>query len=285
MRDGEKKQSRKVVHLFQKRWVFPTVYIVCAAVILTAALWFQATNDKKKDPKKPSAPYSQQNDAAVPVTKSSEVVKMPAVNADQVAVKKKFYDDKATAQEQEAALVSYNNTYSPNTGIDIAAKDGKSFDVTAAISGTVTKADKDSLLGYVVTVDSGNGVTTSYQSLESAQVEVGDAVAQGDVLGKAGLSEINKEAGYHVHFEIRKDGTAVNPEKFFDKTIADIKAEQVTAPVKQEEKQPAKDEKQNTDSKQPEKDEKQQEGSDNSGKTSDDTGNNEQSGGLDNSNN
>ena len=41
----------------------------------------------------------------------------------------------------------------------------------AALSGTVTKAEKDSLLGYVVTVDSGNGVAVSYQSLGSVKVE------------------------------------------------------------------------------------------------------------------
>jgi stage II sporulation protein Q len=242
MRDGEKKQSRKVVRLFQKRWVFPTVYIVCAAVILTAALWFQMTNDKK-DPKKPSAPYSQQDTPTVPVTNTSEVVKLPAAKTDQVQVKKKFYEDKGTAKEQEEALVFYNNTYSANTGIDIAAKDGKTFDVAAAISGTVTKAEKDSLLGYVVTVDSGNGITTFYQSLDGVQVEVGDTVAQGEIIGKAGLSEVNKEAGYHVHFELRKDGTAVNPEKFFEKKVSDIKVEAAAAPAKKEEKQPAKDEK------------------------------------------
>ena len=75
-----------------------------------------------------------------------------------------------TEAEQEKALVFYNNTYSPNKGIDIAAKNGKEFNVVA-LSGTVTKAEKDSLLGYVVTVDSGNGVAVSYQSLGSVKVE------------------------------------------------------------------------------------------------------------------
>ncbi|MFX3623761.1 MAG: peptidoglycan DD-metalloendopeptidase family protein [Ectobacillus sp.] len=249
MREGEKKQSsRKVVRLFQRRWVFPTIYIVCAAVILTAALWYQAANDKQ-NPKKPSAPYSQQETPTVPVANPSEIVKMPAVDADQVSVKKKFYEDKAPAQEQEQALVFYNNTYSANTGIDIAANDGKSFDVAAAVSGTVTKAEKDSLLGYVVTVDSGNGITTFYQSLEDVTVEVGDSVAQGEVIGKAGLSEVNKEAGYHVHFEIRKDNTPVNPEKYFNKSVADITVEQAS-----NEKPPAKEEKPNADEKEPAKD-------------------------------
>ncbi|WP_368042540.1 peptidoglycan DD-metalloendopeptidase family protein [Ectobacillus sp. JY-23] len=254
MRDGEKK-SRKVVKFGQKRWVFPTVYIACAAVILTATLWYQSAD--KKETKKPTAPYSQNNEGAVPVTKATEVVKMPVAKVENAVVKKKFYDPTATPEEQEAALVFYNNTYSANTGIDIASKDGKTFDVTAAISGTVVKSEKDSLLGYVVTVDSGNGITASYQSLEGVALKAGDKVAQGDVIGKAGLSTISKEAGYHVHFELRKDGVAVNPQTFFDKTVADIKTAPVTAPVKNEDKEPAKDEKQNADKEEPAKDEKQ----------------------------
>lgn len=265
MRDGEKKQSsRKVVRLFQKRWVFPTLYIACAAIILTAALWYQAAKDPKQLSQKPSAPYSQQDNPTISVASPSEIVKMPAADADQVVVKTKFYDDKANAKEQEAALVFYNNTYSANTGIDLAAKDGSAFDVTAAVSGTVTKAEKDALLGYVVTVESGNGITTFYQSLGKLGVEQGDTVAQGDVLGTAGMSELNKEVGNHVHFEIRKDNVAVNPESYFEKSVADIKVEQVSTKAKEnsdqssEEKQPAKEEKQQTDKKEPAKDEKQQ---------------------------
>ncbi|HDX9577455.1 TPA: M23 family metallopeptidase [Bacillus pseudomycoides] len=226
MREREnKKSSRKVVHLFQKRWVFPTLYIVCAAVILTVALWYQTINTKKTPEKNEATQQSQSENPTIPVIKSSEVVKMPTASGTEVVVKKKFYEDKAAAEEQEQALVFYNNTYSANTGIDITAKNGKEFDVTAALSGTVTKAEKDPLLGYVVTVDSGNGITTFYQSLGNAKVEKGAKINQGEVLGKAGLSEVNKDTGYHVHFEVRKDNVAVNPESYFDKSVADIKVE------------------------------------------------------------
>ncbi|PEO26682.1 M23 family metallopeptidase, partial [Bacillus wiedmannii] len=169
--------------------------------------------------------YTQSEDPAVPVTKSSEVVKMPAAANAEVVVQKKFYEDAATEAEQEKALVFYNNTYSPNKGIDIAAKNGKEFNVAAALSGTVTKAEKDSLLGYVVTVDSGNGVAASYQSLGSVKVEKGARVVQGEVLGTSGLSAMNKEAGSHVHFEVRKDNVAVNPERYLNKSVAEIKAD------------------------------------------------------------
>ncbi|PFJ17431.1 peptidase M23 [Bacillus cereus] len=224
MRGRNNKKSQKVVHLFQKRWVFPALYIACAAVILMVALWFQA-NLKKAPNQDQATPYTQPENPAVPVTKSSEVVKMPAAANAEVVVQKKFYEDAATEAEQEKALVFYNNTYSPNKGIDIVEKNGKEFDVTAALSGVVTKAEKDSLLGYVVTVDSGNGVATSYQSLGNVKVEKGARVAQGEVLGKSGLSAMNKEAGSHVHFEVRKDNVAVNPERYLNKSVTEIKAD------------------------------------------------------------
>ncbi|MED0941491.1 M23 family metallopeptidase [Bacillus mycoides] len=225
MRGRNSKKSRKVVHLFQKRWVFPALYIACAAVILMVALWFQGANPKKAPNQDQATPYTQTEDPAVPVTKSSEVMKMPAAANAEVVVQKKFYEDAASEAEQEKALVFYNNTYSPNKGIDIAAKNGKEFDVTAALSGTVTKAEKDSLLGYVVTVDSGNGVVAYYQSLGSVKVEKGARVAQGEVLGKSGLNAMNKEVGSYVHFEVRKDNVAVNPERYLNKSVAEIKAD------------------------------------------------------------
>ncbi|WP_416828141.1 peptidoglycan DD-metalloendopeptidase family protein [Ectobacillus polymachus] len=251
MRNGENKQSRKVVRLFQKRWVFPAVYIVSAAVILSAALWYQMSNDNQSVQQAPSAPYSQHEAPSVPVTKVAEVLKLPVADTASVSVKKKFYEDKAPAAEQEQALVFYNNTYTPNTGIDLVAGNGeKMFDVTAAVSGTVTKAEKDALLGYIVAIDNGNGISTFYQSLNDTKVEVGQNVTQGQVLGQAGLSEMNKELGYHVHFELRKDGVAVNPEKFLDKSLTDVKAEPTTAPAKDstdDQKDPAKNDNQQSD--------------------------------------
>ncbi|MBO9130040.1 M23 family metallopeptidase [Bacillus sp. 165] len=282
MREGEKKHtSRKVVRLFQKRWVFPTVYIVCAAIILTAALWYQAVNKDQDGNQATPFGQTEKETPAVPVSKPTELVKMPVVDASKAVVKKKFYDDTASEKEQENALVFYNNTYMPSTGIDIAAEDGKSFEVVAALSGTVLKAEKDPLLGYVVEIDSGNGVVSFYQSLGDLKVESGDMVVQGDVLGTAGLSEVNKQAGYHVHYELRKDGTAVNPETYLEKPVGQVKVEQQkaagddnkdpkqdgdkqnsTTPDKGDEKEPAKDEKQQKDEDKPSDDKEKQKSSD-----------------------
>ena len=36
---------------------------------------------------------------------------------------------------------------------------------------------------------------------------------------------MNKEAGSHVHFEVRKDNVVVNPERYLNKSVTEIKAD------------------------------------------------------------
>ncbi|MGW9128919.1 peptidoglycan DD-metalloendopeptidase family protein, partial [Paenibacillus chitinolyticus] len=53
-----------------------------------------------------------------------------------------------------------------------------------------------------------------YQSLDNVTVKPGDEVTQGQVLGSAGRNEYEKDAGIHLHFEVRVDNKAVNPEQY-----------------------------------------------------------------------
>ncbi|MFY4775216.1 peptidoglycan DD-metalloendopeptidase family protein [Metabacillus sp. RGM 3146] len=226
MREEEKKRtslSSKFQQILRKRWVFPAIYLVSAAVILTGVLWYQAArNDVKHIADNPTNPNTSKGHQSVEVNKAIETVSLPVLDKESVKVVTKFYDLNASKEDQVAALVSYNNTYSPNKGIDIASKDGKEFDVSAALSGTVTKAEKDPVLGNVIEVKNANGVVTMYQSLSVLDVQKGDKVAQNEIIGRSGKNLYNQKAGVHVHFEIRKDGKAVNPSNFIDKPATAI---------------------------------------------------------------
>ncbi|MGD6816570.1 peptidoglycan DD-metalloendopeptidase family protein [Metabacillus sp. 113a] len=230
MREEEKNrtsQHSKIQQFFRKRWVFPAIYLVSAALILTSVLWYQASNsDMKPVADQPGKAQTEKGkEEAAEVSKPVENVTAPALNKEEIQIVKKFYDSKASKEEQEAALVSYNNTYSPNQGIDLAQKDGKEFDVAASLSGTVLRAVKDPILGYVVEIQHEDNVTTVYQSLASVAVEEGDTVAQHAVIGKAGKNLLNEKNGVHVHFEIRKDGKALNPANLLDKPATAISEE------------------------------------------------------------
>ncbi|MFS0865450.1 peptidoglycan DD-metalloendopeptidase family protein [Fredinandcohnia sp. 179-A 10B2 NHS] len=228
MREEEKKrtsQKSSLQRFFRKRWVFPAIYIVSAALILTAVLWFQGNNDVADEDFQygEDMPGSATGDSpSVPVNQAGEKFRMPVIDEDAIEIFREFYDVEASAEKQEAALVFYDNTYTPNKGIDIVAKNGEAFEVVASLAGTVTRAEKDPLHGNVVEVEHSDGVVTMYQSLADLKVAQGDVVEQGDVLGMAGKNTFDPEAAIHVHFEIRNNGKAVNPLEFFGEPITSL---------------------------------------------------------------
>ncbi|QHA93791.1 M23 family metallopeptidase [Bacillus sp. N1-1] len=207
------KSASKWQKLARKRWIYPAVYLGFAAIVLATVLWMQGGQENAKDLSGIDEERSafDTNEESVPVLGDSEVFKVPASEDSGVFVQKQFYDTSASTEEQQAALVFYNNTYYQNAGIDYAKEDGASFDVKAAMSGKVVKATNDQLLGNVVHLEHNDGVVTVYESLEALDVEQGDTVKQGDKLGTAGTNTFDTDAGVHVHFEVRKDDVPVNP--------------------------------------------------------------------------
>lgn len=212
----------------RKRWVYPAVYLGLAAIIIAAVLWLQLDHqdnhalDNQKSKENQTVYNHNKNQKAVPVNKMNEEFAWPVKDRNAVFVQKKFFDFNASEKEKEAALVLNDHTYRPNTGINLATESGESFAVTAAMSGTVVRAEQDPNLGYVVEVDNGNGVTTLYESLQGTKVEKGDQVKQGQKLGMAGKSDYFKNEGNILHFEIRKDGTPVNPVSYFGQHKSDL---------------------------------------------------------------
>jgi len=236
MREEEKNTSRGFKRYFKKRWVFPAVYIASAALILTGVLWYQnSSTDNAIDSDKFSlngtdVPGQNAKDQAIEVARAMENVKLPltAKDSSNVVIQKKFYEDNAKAEEQEAALVVYQNQYHPNTGIDITVKDGEAFDVIASLSGMVTRVEEDALLGNVIEIRHSDDIVVQYSSIKGMKVEVGDEIEQGQAIATAGQSLFNEEAGTHVHFEIRKDGVPVNPEKFLNKPVSELQESTIT---------------------------------------------------------
>ena len=92
------------------------------------ALWFQGANPKKTPNHDQATPYTQSEDPAVPVTKSSEVVKMPVAANAEVVVQKKFYEDQELRRNKKKHL-SFITTHIPRTKELTFAKNGKEFNV------------------------------------------------------------------------------------------------------------------------------------------------------------
>ena len=98
-------------------------------------------------------------------------------------------------------------TYSYHGGIDIAVAYGTA--VKASDGGTVTFSGWQGTYGYLVIVDHGNGVKTYYGHNSKLLVSAGDKVYQGQTIARAGST--GRSTGNHCHFEIRINGTRVNP--------------------------------------------------------------------------
>ena len=99
-----------------------------------------------------------------------------------------------------------------HTGIDyalyigtpvLAAMDGKISRVVSLVSG----------YGTHIIIDHGNGLQTVYAHLSRISVSFGDFVREGQIIGRSGNS--GNTTGPHLHFEVRRCGTPIDPETLF----------------------------------------------------------------------
>jgi murein DD-endopeptidase MepM/ murein hydrolase activator NlpD len=92
-------------------------------------------------------------------------------------------------------------------GIDIAVPSGTP--IRAAKSGSVALAAPTGGYGNYTCVDHGGGLSTCYAHQSSFAVSPGESVSQGDVIGSVGCT--GSCFGDHLHFEVRVNGSAVDP--------------------------------------------------------------------------
>lgn len=94
-----------------------------------------------------------------------------------------------------------------HTGVDFAATKGTK--ILAYKSGTVVRASWNGNYGMCIEIQHSNGEKTRYAHCSGYNVKVGQVVQQGQVIGYVGST--GNSTGPHLHFEIIKNGTFVNP--------------------------------------------------------------------------
>lgn len=100
-----------------------------------------------------------------------------------------------------------NGVSSFHQGLDIAAPKGTS--VYAAADGTVIFSGYRNSYGNVVMINHGGGIVTVYAHNSSLVAKKGQTVKAGTVISKVGSTGYS--TGNHLHFEVRKNGSTVNP--------------------------------------------------------------------------
>jgi len=98
-----------------------------------------------------------------------------------------------------------------HSGIDIPAPAGTR--IVAAADGVVRLAGWSGGFGITVIIDHGNGYSTLYAHNSRNRVVEGQRVSRGDHIADVGTT--GQSTGNHLHFEIRRNGTPVNPMNYF----------------------------------------------------------------------
>lgn len=94
-----------------------------------------------------------------------------------------------------------------HAGLDISGDTGDP--VYAAGAGIVLEAELQGARGLYIKIEHPDGLQTSYMHLSQIKVDVGDAISKGQTIGEMGST--GRSTGSHLHFQVEKKNTVVNP--------------------------------------------------------------------------
>lgn len=205
-------------------FVLPSIYLLAICVLAIGITFFSKNLLEKKIPANEehynySMSVFDEQETNNTQTETTEAKVSKPFTAEDVQVEKEFYKEEDTAENQEKALIYYQNTYMQNTGILYSSENV--FDVVAVMDGTIKEIKQDEILGTVLTLDTGKNVTCVYYTLGEVTVKQGDQVKQNDIIAKSGQSEINTTK-QTLLFEVYMNGVLSNPNTFYEKAVTDF---------------------------------------------------------------
>ena len=204
---------------FQFFFFVGIVALLAVALIVSATM--DGTDTPPDDTDTPSDVIPNPDDEQATTTPEEALVLPFATDTDYVVVRK-FYDKNASKEDQAKALIKYGNTYRTSSGTGYAKSDNTAFDVLASLSGTVVEIKENPLYGNYVVIEHSDNLKTRYYGLSEVTVTVGTQVKQGEKIGTSGNTDIDKEAGNHVYFQVLKANKYVNPETLIGKKLSEI---------------------------------------------------------------
>lgn len=204
-----------------KGWVVISVYLVSLTTILISLIMVGKTLQKMiYEQDNLSYVYRDLIEDAIPVMSNEKNKIIKPYEEQSTIILKNYYDKNDDNVTQENSIIEYQNTYLPNTGI-LYGNDNQ-FDILAVLDGTIESIIEDEIMGKIITIRHSNNFITSYQSLSSVEVIVGQIVNKGDIIGKSGTNKIETSKENMLLFEVNLNGETINPETIYDKEITEI---------------------------------------------------------------
>ena len=199
-----------------RAYVIPSVAAIALIVVaLISVVNMNVTNKHDKNLKNIDYVTNTILDNEIAVINNNSTKMINPYIDQNVTIGKYFYNYKDEANQQEKSIIYHNNTYLQNSGIDFVSQN--IFDVVSVLNGTVANISENETLGKIVEISHDNGLITIYQSLSEVTVKKGDTVTQGQIIGKSGTNELDKEIGNHLHFELYNNGQIVDPNLYLNK--------------------------------------------------------------------
>ncbi len=111
-------------------------------------------------------------------------------------------------------------SYEFHSGMDI---DGEKGDmVVAPANGIVSEAGWQNGYGNMIEINHGNGLITRYGHLSKINVQIGEPVQRGQLIGLIGST--GRSTGPHLHYELRLNDKPINPRRLLPLEPAQLRA-------------------------------------------------------------
>lgn len=203
-----------------KSWVVTSLFILLIAGLVGLTIGVSRSIIKSMNVDNNSYVLRDIANYYLPVNSEIEnIIKRP-FSDESVKIHINFYDANSDEETKSKSLIKYERTYLPNTGVLYGSE--QSFDVLAVFEGEVIKVDEDEMFGKTVEIKHKNNLTSKYSSLSSVNVNVGDTVQVGEVIGKSGNNKIVSVSQNMLLCELIYNGEYVNPEKYFNTKIEEM---------------------------------------------------------------
>lgn len=202
--------------------IFSLALVLFMGGLLLAENMMRNINEENNTPAATSPIVKKEEEQTLPTgveNTAEEVLALPV--SEDVTIVRHYYRKDDESERQQSSVDYFEGVYRPSVGIDF-KQDELTFEVLAAVSGTIKEVKTDPLFGKCISLEGSNGMSLIYQSLSNIKVSEGDVVKQGQPIAASGNNVYESELGKHLHFVLEVEGKTYDPESNFQKKTSEL---------------------------------------------------------------